>query len=78
MEPLIAVVAKPQISPGETEIVGSLAYQPSDFDAVISAMAEGAYGYGGWVEERPLGDVLEAVTDFGQGRAIELWLEVGD
>jgi (R,R)-butanediol dehydrogenase / meso-butanediol dehydrogenase / diacetyl reductase len=63
---------------GETQIVGSLAYRPSDFDAVISAMATGAYGYGGWVEERPLGAVLEALTDLRQGRAIKVLLEVGD
>jgi len=62
---------------GETEIVGSLAYQPSDFDAVISAMASGAYSYAGWVEERPLGDVLEALTDLRHERTIKVLLEVG-
>ncbi|MEU7814982.1 alcohol dehydrogenase catalytic domain-containing protein [Pseudonocardia sp. NPDC049154] len=61
---------------GETEVVGSLAYLPADFDAVIAAMAEGAYDTTGWVEERPLADLLAALADLGEARASKILLTI--
>lgn len=45
---------------GEIEILGSLAYLPDDFDAVIDAMANGLYDTVGWVDEVALDAVVDA------------------
>jgi (R,R)-butanediol dehydrogenase/meso-butanediol dehydrogenase/diacetyl reductase len=50
-----------QLVMGETEIAGTLAYLPEDFDAVIRAMAEGVYDTNGWVDEVELDGVVDAI-----------------
>ncbi|XIE81564.1 zinc-binding dehydrogenase [Streptomyces sp. SBR177] len=46
---------------GEREIVGAVGYRPEEFDAVIAAMADGVYDTTGWVQERPLEDLVDAL-----------------
>jgi len=53
---------------GETEICGSLAYLPADFDAVIAAMADGAYDTTGWVEEIGFDEVSGAMRTLRSGK----------
>lgn len=50
-----------QLVMAETDIAGTLAYLPADFDAVIAAMSEGVYDTTGWVEETPLEGVVDAI-----------------
>jgi len=52
----------------ETEIAGALAYLPEDFDAVIAAMADGAYDTTGWVEEIDLDGVVDAIGALRAGK----------
>ncbi|MFE6996733.1 alcohol dehydrogenase catalytic domain-containing protein [Microbacterium sp. NPDC057659] len=46
---------------GETEIAGAVGYRPEEFDAVIAGMAGGFYDTSGWVEERSLDEVVDAL-----------------
>ncbi len=46
---------------GETEIAGAVGYRPEEFDAVIAAMADGVYDFTGWVQERSLDDIVDAL-----------------
>lgn len=52
----------------ENIIIGSIAYRPQDFDAVIKAMAEGRYDIEGWVSEVPLEGVGDALRELRAGR----------
>jgi (R,R)-butanediol dehydrogenase/meso-butanediol dehydrogenase/diacetyl reductase len=56
----------------ETSMVGSLAYMPQDFDAVIQAMAEGHYTAEGWVSEVEIEGVERALTDLRSGRGMKV------
>jgi (R,R)-butanediol dehydrogenase/meso-butanediol dehydrogenase/diacetyl reductase len=56
----------------ETEILGSFAYLPQDFDEVIQAMADGAYDTTGWVKEVELDSVGDAVRELRAGRAAKV------
>ncbi|MFV0406563.1 MAG: 2,3-butanediol dehydrogenase [Propioniciclava sp.] len=49
-----------QLVMAETEISGTLAYLPADFDAVIDAMSRGVYDTTGWVDEAPVDGVVDA------------------
>ncbi|MDL5350872.1 2,3-butanediol dehydrogenase [Microbacterium sp. zg-YB36] len=61
-----------QLVMSETGIVGSLAYLPADFDAVIAAMADGAYDTTGWVEEVDLADVVDAFQRLRSGAGAKI------
>lgn len=50
-----------QLVMAETDIAGTLAYLPEDFDAVIRAMSDGIYDTTGWVDEVTLDGVVEAI-----------------
>ena len=56
----------------ENTIVGSIAYRREDFDAVIRAMAEGQYDFGGWVSEVPLEGVADALRELRAGRHMKV------
>jgi (R,R)-butanediol dehydrogenase/meso-butanediol dehydrogenase/diacetyl reductase len=56
----------------ETEMVGTLAYHPEDFDAVIAAMAKGGvYTDKGWVEQIPVDDVVSAFETLRAGKGMK-------
>ncbi|WP_111720170.1 2,3-butanediol dehydrogenase [Homoserinimonas sp. OAct 916] len=61
-----------QLVMAETEIVGSLAYLPEDFDAVIAAMAEGKYSAEGWLSEVEVEGVVGAITELRAGRGMKV------
>lgn len=61
---------------GEREIVGAVGFQPADWDGIIAAMAEGGYDTTGWVEERPLDDVVEALNDLRAGRGSKILIRM--
>jgi (R,R)-butanediol dehydrogenase/meso-butanediol dehydrogenase/diacetyl reductase len=61
---------------GETEVVGSLAYLPADFDAVIAAMATGIYRTAGWVEQVHVDDVTAAIHRLHDGQAAKILISV--
>ncbi|SEO49182.1 2,3-butanediol dehydrogenase [Trujillonella endophytica] len=61
----------------ELSLVGSLAYLPEDFDAVIAAMADGRYDATGWVEEVGLDDVERAFADLHAGRRMKVLVRSG-
>ncbi|MCS3842976.1 threonine dehydrogenase-like Zn-dependent dehydrogenase [Microbacterium sp. AK031] len=56
-----------QLVMAETDITGTLAYLPDDFDAVIKAMSEGVYDTTGWVDEVPLNGVVDAIHSLRGG-----------
>jgi (R,R)-butanediol dehydrogenase / meso-butanediol dehydrogenase / diacetyl reductase len=56
----------------ENTMVGSIAYRPEDFDAVIQAMAENQYNFEGWVTDVPLEGVGDALRDLRSGRGIKI------
>ena len=56
----------------ENTIVGSIAYRPEYFDAVIKAMAEGEYDFDGWVGEVPLDRVGTALQELRAGRHMKV------
>jgi (R,R)-butanediol dehydrogenase/meso-butanediol dehydrogenase/diacetyl reductase len=62
---------------GEKELIGSLAYLPSDFDAVIAAMAAGGYETDGWIKQVPVDDVVAAIRRLRQGQEMKILIEVG-
>jgi len=61
-----------QLVMAETGIVGSLAYLPEDFDAVIAAMADGVYDTTGWVEEVDLDGVVDAFQRLRSGAGAKI------
>ena len=79
---VVAVHERPiELSPAqlvmdETAVVGTLAYQKSDFDAVIEAMAQGVYRADGWVSEVPLRGVVKAITDLSAGKRMKVLVRV--
>lgn len=66
-----------QLMMGETEIVGAVGYRPEEFDAVIAAMADGVYDTTGWVQERPLEGILDALHSLRAGIGGKVLLKVG-
>jgi len=52
----------------ETEMRGSLAYLPADFEAVIAAMAAGQYDTTGWVDEIGFDEVTGAFRTLREGK----------
>lgn len=48
-----------QVMMAERRVLASLAYQASDFDAIIGLMAAGEYPTTGWVEHIPLDAIVE-------------------
>ncbi len=65
-----------QLVMGETDIAGTLAYLPEDFDAVIGAMADGQYDTTGWVAEVGLDEVVSAVTSLRGGAGAKVLVRV--
>ncbi|MBO0767813.1 MAG: 2,3-butanediol dehydrogenase [Solirubrobacterales bacterium] len=65
-----------QLMMGETEIVGSVGYQPEEFDAVIAAMARGLYDTTGWVQEVSLDKVVDAIHALRTGAGAKILLRV--
>lgn len=61
-----------QLVMGETDIAGSLAYTPADFDAVIAAMARGVYDTTGWVDEVGLDGVTDAIHRLRSGAGAKI------
>ncbi|MCI2266020.1 2,3-butanediol dehydrogenase [Sediminivirga luteola] len=61
-----------QLVMGETEVAGTLAYLPADFDAVIEAMSRGVYDTTGWVEEVGLDDVVDAIHRLREGAGAKI------
>jgi (R,R)-butanediol dehydrogenase / meso-butanediol dehydrogenase / diacetyl reductase len=66
-----------QLLAGETEVIGSLAYLPEDFDAVIAAMAAGRYDLSGWIDQLPIDEVTAAIERLHRGEAMKILIEVG-
>ncbi|CDP84779.1 MULTISPECIES: alcohol dehydrogenase catalytic domain-containing protein [Mycolicibacterium] len=60
---------------GETEIVGAVGYEPAEFDAVIAAMADGVYDTTGWVEERPLAGIVDALHALRSGAGAKILIK---
>lgn len=56
----------------ENAVLGSLAYRPDDFRAVIAAMAEGRIDTTGWVSTVPLDDAAPALHDLRAGRGMKI------
>ena len=63
------------LSMGETEIVGSVGYQPEEFDAVIAAMAASVYDTTGWVEEIPLTGIVDAMHALRSGAGAKILIK---
>jgi len=53
----------------EITLIGSYTYSMLDVRAAVRALAEGAFGELGWVEERPLSEGAAAFRDLAEGRA---------
>lgn len=51
----------------QTEIVGALGYDPKDFDDIIEAMARGVYSAEGWVADREIEEVVDAIRELHEG-----------
>jgi (R,R)-butanediol dehydrogenase/meso-butanediol dehydrogenase/diacetyl reductase len=66
-----------QLVMAETEIAGALAYLPEDFDAVIAAMARGAYDTTGWVQEVQLEGVVDAIHALRGGAGAKILVQAG-
>lgn len=66
-----------QLVMAETEIAGSLAYLPHDFDEVIEAMSRGVYDTTGWVEEVPLEGVVDAIHRLRGGAGAKVLVQAG-
>lgn len=75
---LVAIGEKPvelfttPIVMAETEIIGSLAYLPEDFDEVIAAMSAGEYDVTGWVDEIPFDEVEHAIHRLREGKGMKV------
>ncbi|MFV0253742.1 MAG: 2,3-butanediol dehydrogenase [Beutenbergiaceae bacterium] len=64
-----------QLLMGETEIGAALAYLPRDFDAVIQAMADGLYDTTGWVDVRPVDDIVDAFIGLRAGQGMKVLID---
>jgi alcohol dehydrogenase len=53
----------------EITLIGSYTYSMLDVRAAVRALADGAFGDLGWVEERPLSEGAAAFRDLAKGRA---------
>jgi threonine dehydrogenase-like Zn-dependent dehydrogenase len=53
----------------EITLIGSYTYSMLDVRAAVRALADGAFGDLGWVEERPLSEGAAAFRDLAEGRA---------
>lgn len=62
---------------GEREIIGAVGYQPDDWDGIIAAMAQGGYETTGWVEERELDDVVDAIHALRAGQGSKILIRIG-
>jgi (R,R)-butanediol dehydrogenase/meso-butanediol dehydrogenase/diacetyl reductase len=60
----------------ETSVVGTLAYLPEGFDAVIAAMAEGRYSAEGWVAEIRPDQPAQTFGELCQGRGTKVLVRV--
>lgn len=56
----------------ENTIIGSIAYRPADYEAVIKAMSEGRYSTDGWVTTVPLTDAEQALRNLRAGRGMKI------
>lgn len=56
----------------ENTILGSIAYLPEDFRAVIAAMAEGSYDAAGWVDDVQFDAVERAMHDLRAGEGMKV------
>lgn len=65
-----------QLVMSETVVMGSLAYQPEDFDAVIAAMADGVYDTTGWVSEIDIDDVAGVFDELRGGKRMKVLVNV--
>jgi (R,R)-butanediol dehydrogenase / meso-butanediol dehydrogenase / diacetyl reductase len=63
------------LSMGETEIVGSVGYEPQEFDDVIAAMAKGVYDTTGWVQEIPLTGIVDAIHALRSGAGAKILIK---
>lgn len=63
---------------GQQEIVGAVGYDPQDFDNIIQAMERGVYSSEGWVVDRPLNEVADAIRDLHDGVGSKFLIHVGD
>jgi (R,R)-butanediol dehydrogenase/meso-butanediol dehydrogenase/diacetyl reductase len=59
----------------EIRVIGTLAYLPGDFVAVIAAMAAGAYDPTGWVEVLGIDDVVPAIGDLRAARRVKVLIQ---
>lgn len=62
----------------ETEIAGTLGYTQADFDAVIAAMADGAYDTTGWVATVGLDAVVDTLGELRAGRGMKVLVSAED
>jgi (R,R)-butanediol dehydrogenase / meso-butanediol dehydrogenase / diacetyl reductase len=70
-------VTLPELIMAERRIVGSLAYEPDDFPAVIELMRKGAYPLTGWVEHIPLEEVMgEGFRALEAGRKVKVLVDL--
>lgn len=56
----------------ENAVLGSLAYRPDDFHAVIAAMEQGRIDTTGWVSTVPLDDAAHALHELRAGRGMKI------
>ncbi|WP_228461382.1 2,3-butanediol dehydrogenase [Gordonia spumicola] len=61
----------------QREIVGAVGYEDGEFDAVIAAMADEVYDTTGWVEERTLDDIVDALHLLRSGGGSKILLRIG-
>ncbi len=59
----------------ENTVIGSIAYGPADYEAVLTAMSEGRYSTDGWVTTVPLADAQQALKDLRAGRGMKILVE---
>ncbi len=62
---------------GQTEIAGSVGYDPEDFDAIIEAMSRGVYSAEGWVADRELEEVVDAIEELHAGIGSKVLIRIG-
>lgn len=60
----------------EKEILGAVGHTPEDFDGIIAAMSQGLYDTEGWVSERPLEDVVEAIHSLRAGIGSKILIRI--
>ncbi|MFV0435608.1 MAG: alcohol dehydrogenase catalytic domain-containing protein [Leucobacter sp.] len=62
---------------GEKEIVGSVGYDPKDFDEIIAAMDRGVYNADGWVADRELDEVVDVIRELHDGIGSKVLIRIG-